>query len=309
MQQNAGAGRPPVIDFHMHLFPHAAAGRRRKAGYEIWEYGTQPTVVESSDDGTAEQAVAALDRGGLDFGVIANLYEVEYREADLGDDGLRPDDESVAGSLERFNLWACEAAAEHPRLIPFIAVDPVAMDPPATIEHVRRMHRDHGAKGIKIHPVLQGLDPTDRAWWPVFETCAELGLIVLSHSGPARPGGISAEPTAFASLVGHLPGLSLVLAHAGGGAWRSTPQAANELPGVWFDVCEIIERTGSTVGPTLDELGALIATIGPERVIFGSDFPWYEPAHSLEVLRSLPGLTSHEIDAVAGGNAARLLGL
>ena len=311
MSAAASPSGKPVVDFHMHLYPTASAGERRKFAYQIWEYGTQAEVVESADSGTPDEAVAALDRGGIDYGVIANLFEVEHVPADLADareGGVDDADRSLRDVLEEFNGWACDVGASEPRLIPFMAVDPRAMTVDQTIVHLRAM-RERGAKGIKIHPVLQGIDPTDQGWWPMFAACADLGLVVLSHSGPARPGAISAEPAAFRALADHVPSMTLVLAHAGGGAWRDTKAAAEALPRAFFDVCEIIERTNSEIGPTRDELAGLIQAIGPQRVLFGSDFPWYEPGHSLGVLRSLPGLSATEVDAIAGENAARLLGL
>ena len=304
------AGGAPPIDFHMHVFPTRPAGERRKTAYEIWEYGRQPSVTESADSGDPDEALAALDRGGIERGVIANLFELEHVAADVAETGWadgRPD--ALGDVLRAFNAWACDLARREPRFIPFMAIDPAAMSPGETSAHLREMALSNGAKGIKLHPVLQGIDPLDQDWWPVFETCAEFGLVVLSHSGPARPGAVSGEPRAFGPLTRHVPSLTLVLAHLGGGAWRDTAEVARELPTVLFDVCEIIERTGSEVGPTDAELGDLIGSIGAERVLFGSDWPWYEPAHSLAILRSLPGLSASDVDAIAGGNAARILGL
>jgi predicted TIM-barrel fold metal-dependent hydrolase len=301
---------PPPIDFHMHVYPTRPAGERRKAAYEIWEYGRQPSVTESADSGDPDEALAALDRGGISRGVIANLFELEHVAADVAETGWAGGQpEALDDVLRAFNAWACDLARREPRFIPFLAIDPQAMNPTETVAHLREMATSKGARGIKLHPVLQGIDPLDRDWWPVFEACAELGLVVLSHSGPARPGAVSGEPRAFGPLMKHVPSLTLVLAHLGGGAWRDTAEVARDLPNVLFDVCEIIERTGSERGPTAREMAHLIGEIGPDRVLFGSDWPWYEPAHSLAVLRSLPGLSASDVAAIAGGNAARVLGL
>jgi len=43
--------------------------------------------------------------------------------------------------------------------------------------------------------------------------------------------------------------------------------------------------------------------------VLGSDYPWYEPAHSAELLLSLPVLSQAEKNAILGENAARLFGL
>ena len=45
---------------------------------------------------------------------------------------------------------------------------------------------------------------------------------------------------------------------------------------------------------------------GAEKVLFGSDGPWTDPAAEIAWLRSLP-LAEGVIEAVLGGNAERLL--
>jgi len=53
-------------------------------------------------------------------------------------------------------------------------------------------------------------------------------------------------------------------------------------------------------------MGELIRDIGPERVIFGSDYPWEEPGRAAEIIKGL-GLSAREEQAVLGKNAAALL--
>jgi predicted TIM-barrel fold metal-dependent hydrolase len=43
--------------------------------------------------------------------------------------------------------------------------------------------------------------------------------------------------------------------------------------------------------------------------VLGSDYPWYEPAHTAELVESLPVLSRAEKDAILGENAARILRL
>ena len=76
-----------------------------------------------------------------------------------------------------------------------------------------------------------------------------------------------------------------------------------------FDLCEIIEWTGAPNAPTDDDLGTLIADIGPERVTMGSDYPWYDLAHTVERVMSVPGLSEEQREGILGANAARLLDL
>jgi uncharacterized protein len=43
--------------------------------------------------------------------------------------------------------------------------------------------------------------------------------------------------------------------------------------------------------------------------VLGSDYPWYEPARTAELVESLPVLSQAEKNAILGENAARILGL
>jgi predicted TIM-barrel fold metal-dependent hydrolase len=45
---------------------------------------------------------------------------------------------------------------------------------------------------------------------------------------------------------------------------------------------------------------------GADKILFGSDAPWSNAKTEIEHIRSLP-LESHEIDAILGNNAKRIL--
>jgi predicted TIM-barrel fold metal-dependent hydrolase len=71
---------------------------------------------------------------------------------------------------------------------------------------------------------------------------------------------------------------------------------------VYFDTAYVSFYMGQ------EEMGELIRDIGPERVIFGSDYPWEEPGRAAEIIKGL-GLCVAEEQAVLGKNAAKLLGM
>jgi predicted TIM-barrel fold metal-dependent hydrolase len=168
---------------------------------------------------------------------------------------------------------------------------------------------ERGARGVKLHPVLQKFEANDLRMHPVYRACIEMGLTVLSHTGPARGGEPFAEVPAFAPMLAEFPELTVLLAHLGGGKWQDTLAVARAFPSVAFDLCEIIEWAGAPNAPTAEELAMLIRAIGPERVVLGSDYPWYEPAHTAELVLSLPVLSQAEKNAILGENAARILRL
>ena len=311
---------PLRVDTHLHLYPSRAEGEWWKTGYEIWEYGERAGVQWSEDAGTLEETAAALDRGGFAHGVVLNLFAAgPFREqyettlppamdAAQRDQALAEFDATIGERYLAFNRWLVDTLAGVPALTAFVAMDPWALPPERNVAHLREM-AERGARGVKLHPVLQKFEPNEARLHPVYQACTEMGLAVLSHTGPARDGVPFAEVPAFTPMLAEFPGLTVVLAHLGGGKWQDTLAVARAFPQVAFDLCEIIEWAGAPGAPTAAELATLIRDIGPERVVLGSDYPWYEPAHTAELVESLPVLSRAEKDAILGENAARILGL
>ena len=106
-----------------------------------------------------------------------------------------------------------------------------------------------------------------------------------------RDGAPYAEPHAFAEPLKVFPRLKLVLAHIGGGKWQQALEIAQAYPNAYFDCCEIIEWTGGSNAPTDQQLAQLIKEIGPDRVMMGTDFPWYDLDHTVERIMELPVLS------------------
>ena len=296
---------PLRVDVHMHLYRSKDAGRREKEEYEIWEYGPNPDVVFSRFDGDVDDALEAMRVAGFSHAVVANLFATTL--LDERDRAAGP--ERWAERLIESNRWACELAAEHPALTAFVAMDPGVLGDDEAASHLREMAEGHGARGIKLHPVLGGYMPDDPRLDAVYRTCVELGLSVLSHTGSDREGAGYAEPRSFTPVLAANPGLVLVLAHLGGANWKQTADLARAYPQAVFDLCEIVEWTGAPSAPTAEELGHVIAEIGSERVMLGTDFPWYDLDRTVDLVMALPGLSVGERESILGANAARILHL
>lgn len=311
---------PVKVDVHMHLYESTASGEWWKSGYEIFEYGDKEGVTFSRYSGTVDDAVKAMDEAGFAHGVAVNLLSVDLFRLEAesmlppelsGKDRTREVeriDATMADRFRAFNRWLVDAVSDVPRITPFVGMDPTALTPEENVEHLREM-AGRGAKGIKLHPVVQRFEPADPRMRPVYEACRDLDLTVLSHTGSAKGGERYAEPSGFAPVLRDVPGLRLLLAHLGGGQWRQTTELAAAFPDLVFDLCEIIEWTGAPNGPTAEQLASMIKEVGPERVMLGTDFPWYDLDHTVDLVMDLPVLSMEEKEAILGANAVRNLGL
>ncbi|MGH7268732.1 MAG: amidohydrolase family protein, partial [Candidatus Rokuibacteriota bacterium] len=217
--------------------------------------------------------------------------------------------ETLRERLSRRNRWTLETARSAPGLLPFIGLDPSVMSPGQMRDELEAA-AGAGARGVKLHPVVQRLAPHAPALWPVYELCQELGLAVLFHSGflGRSEWNAHARPDAFADVLEAFPGLAVILAHLGRGYFDEAVRLAERFPQVAFDTAAVV--TAADVPWRLEgaDAVALLRRLGIERVCFGSDYPWFDPAADAARVAALPGLTDGERAAVLGGNARRLLG-
>ena len=313
--------QPVIVDSHMHIYQSRVQGLQEKQDYEIWEYGSKTDVRYSSYGGDVEDALKAINEAGATHGVLVNLFAARFARRDAiaelpeGLDEAQKEqalvgiDATMGERLQKFNGWLCDEAEAHSELVPFIAIDPWALSADEAKAHLREMVDHHGARGVKVHPVLQQFSMGDQRMMPVYETCVEMGVPIIAHAGPARGDQQYAEPKAFAEVLVAFPELTLVLAHLGGGAWGQALQIAQTFPNACFDCSEIMEWTGGSNAPTDRELAQLISDVGPERVMMGSDFPWYDIDHNVERVMNLPLLSREQKEEMLGSNAMRIFGL
>jgi predicted TIM-barrel fold metal-dependent hydrolase len=176
------------------------------------------------------------------------------------------------------------------RLIPFVRLD-LAEDP---IGEARRC-LDLGARGIKLHPRAQKFLLNDERLSPIFELAAERQVPVLIHGGRGLP------PIAndLGRVVDRYPEAQLIVAHAGIADLAALADTLGGRQGVFFD---------TSVWSPLDLLG-LYRLVGPEQVVYASDYPYgQQPSSLLIALRTarLAQLTEAQVRDVLAGNANRI---
>ncbi len=176
------------------------------------------------------------------------------------------------------------------KLIPFVRLD---MNE-APIEEATRC-LDRGARGIKLHPRAQKFLLTDERLAPVFSLAAERKVPILIHGGRGLP------PIAddLARLVERYHDAQLIVAHAGIADLAALASRLGGKAGVFFD---------TSVWSPIDLL-SLYRLVGPEQVVYASDYPYgQQPASLLISLRTarLAGLDEEEVRDVLAGNANRI---
>lgn len=278
-----------IIDFHTHTFPDRIAERAI-------------TVMQKSShaaaftDGTVSDLTASMTNAGIDHSVV---LPVATNPAKL----ISMNDASIAQN-------------GRDGLICFGAMHPLASNWKEELDRIAAA----GLKGIKIHPLYQGVDIDDIRYLRILGRAAELGLITVMHAGAdiGFPGEVRCSPEMTRHALDQLGSIPMVLAHMGG--WRNWEQVADHLAptGVYIDTAfslgsipplEDGHYTESDL-PLLsqEDFCQLVRLFGADRVLFGTDSPWACQKDEVTALRTLP-LTREEKDHILGKNACRLLNI
>lgn len=260
-----------VIDIHTHVFPDPVAA----SAIPALEAEADVTAVS---DGTVAGLLAEMDRAGVAVSVTQPV-------------ATKP------SQVRSINDWAATLASE--RIVPFGAMHPEIDDPAIEIERMASL----GLRGFKLHPEYQDFEPHEGRMGVVYEAAVSHAMTILFHAGvdiglPTLRG----TPASFAAMIETWPDLVCVLAHMGG--FKLWSDVTEHLAG-----SEVYLDTSYTLGHLPDEeFVALVRAHGAERIVFGSDGPWTDPAAEIAHLRGLP-LAHDELDAILGGNAEQLLAL
>jgi predicted TIM-barrel fold metal-dependent hydrolase len=171
---------------------------------------------------------------------------------------------------------------------------------PEAVAKLRR-HAGAGARVVKLHPAAQRFHPDDPEAGPIYAECARLGLPVVFHCGRA---GIEPSqthrftlPRRYEAALARFPEVQFVLGHAGARDLADALPLARRYPNAWLDLH----------GQGVSAIAELIERVGGERLLFGSDWPFYHLAASLAkvlmVTEGRPALRR----AILCDNARRML--
>lgn len=196
-------------------------------------------------------------------------------------------------------MHAIDTASAKDRLIPACSVHP---QDPARFTRLRD-YAAGGARIIKFHPTMQRAYPDSDAMMELYDECERLGLIVFFHCGRA---GIEPESTHRYALPRHYeaalktyPKLQFVLGHSGARDVAEAVPLALRYDNVWLD----------THGQGVSTLHDMLERTGGERMLFGSDWPFYHIAASLAKLLIITESQPALRHPLLRGNAEQLLGL
>lgn len=190
----------------------------------------------------------------------------------------------------------------HDELIGIGSVDPVLQGETQAVEEVERAVRTLGLAGIDIEPGFG--EPArfadDRAWFPIYERCSELGVPVFLMTGPTTPDPRFNDPGPVAAVARAFPQLRIVCYH---GFWPNVQQAlglAFRYPNVFLVPDMYLFVAGSTA-----YVEAANGFLG-DQLLFGSSYPFRPIGQSIEDFLAI-GFRDDLLERLLYTNASQLL--
>lgn len=210
--------------------------------------------------------------------------------------------------LHRVNETVLEQCRQYPQFIPFGMLNPDV----SGFEKEVRYLAANGFKGVKIHSYFQGFDPLNPK--PMrqdfYQAIANSGLLLLPDMGRYLEirQNFALTPEKLLEILAMAPGLRVIAPHMGGVlCWDQTHLLKDTS--VLFDTSYsfYVDRAFHG-GKYRDQLLQLIADLGPERFMFGTDFPYVDIAEEVALFDEL-GLSLEAAGLIGCRNAMQLLGL
>lgn len=249
-----------ILDIHCHVFHPKIASKvvaQLEAHYAITPVGS----------GLAEDLLARMGGAGIERACVQVAA-------------------TAPAQVLPANNWALELMRQYPAFIPFGTIHPGFAAFEAELDRLEQA----GIQGIKLHADFQGFRLDDPALMPILEAM-EGRFVTLFHVGDRQPPKDNPScPAKLAAIRRDFPRLTIIAAHLGG--WFHWREALEHLAGqdVYLDTSSCMEFIPG------DLLRAILDRHPCERVLFGSDYPLYDPGQEVTRLRSRMGMADQTLE-------------
>lgn len=258
-----------VIDSHCHIYPEKIAAKA--IGGTDNFYG-----VVSSEHGLGAELLSKRDEYGVDKFVVQSVATTAKQVKSIN--------EFIAGEVDKSGGL-------------FTGLGTLYPDSPDLVSDYMHL-RELGLHGVKLHPDIQNFKLDDYRCLKIYELCEQDDLPVLIHTGDSRYD--NSNPNRLVPILKIYSGLRVVGAHLGGySIWESASRELCELENLYVDCSSTFSFIG---GETARDI---ILRYGTDRVLFGTDYPMWNPARELDIFFSL-GFSDEDNRKILSENAIKV---
>lgn len=319
-----------IIDFHTHIWPDALAPRAISSLSD-----TAGGIFTPVTDGTAQGLLSYMSSVGIDVSVVQPVITKEKQAFSTNEwaatlSATRMPDPQALKAPHASS--ADTAFKSSPRLIAFGAVWPHSETWREQVDQAASL----GLKGIKFHPEYQQFTVDDEKYFEMYDYILSKGMHILFHAGydPGYPPPYHSSPAQFAHIIRALTPVKAddaSISHAASESATTAQQASGKRGSIilahlgssrmWDAVESEIAGLNCYIDTSMgffdygkEQFLRIARKHGTDRLLFATDSPWSNAADEIKALRSLAegtgegaALSPAEVDAILGGNAARLL--
>lgn len=248
-----------------------------------------PFAFRRLRDNTAPTLLALMDRKGIDRAVVASAASITYRNAHAGNEEV-----------------AAEVAHHRDRLIPFAVLNPAYA---GCLDDLKICHEQFGMRGVRLFPHWHKYELTSRPCLELIHAATGRGMLIqvpVRVEDPRQQSWLIDVPNVgsdeIAAVIRAAPKASFIISNGPAYSGSVLGRGNNGLPANY--VIDI-----SLMRAELDnEIGRLLASLGEDRIVFGTNMPLHYPDPALVKLELLEAPEAVK-EKIRHGNAARLLGL
>jgi len=321
-----------TIDFHAHVLEQHVL-ERALPNSVFGAFGARPEAARPEPGSRMalahermldpEKRLADMDERGVDVQVLSSSTVMQY--TGWADPALQLELEQQVN----------DAIADLCRFRPdrFIGSFTVPLrDVDLALAETERAVHELGFRVANLPAAVDGAYLGAARFRPLWSAFSELGVVAFVHpDGVQDPwfqefalwnslGQSIEESKVIASLIlegvlDELPDVQIVVAHGGGFLphyfgrldrnFRNRPGSARNISAPPSEYLRRFHLDTCVYDPAV--LAVLIERVGADRLVLGTDYPVGD-TDPLEIIRSA-GASESELEAIAGGNATRLLGL
>ena len=258
-----------IIDAHAHIYPGKIAAKAVAAVGKFYCY------EDMYGGGTPDDLLSCCDASPITHFIVHSVA-------------------TTARSVSTINSFIAEQCAEHPEFIGFGAMHPDFDDMEAEVQRAI----DLGLHGFKIHPDTQEVEMDDPRLMSFYEIIAGRVPLVV-HTGDYRHD--FSNPRRLVRILKAFPDLVVDAAHLGG--WS--------IYDIGYDILHedlireerlFVDASSAFALVGRRHMRELVRMWGADRVMFGSDYPMWNPVHELDEMMRC-GLTDDELEKVLLLNA------
>lgn len=257
-----------VIDVHAHIYPDKVAERAVASVGDFYN-------IDMEGAGTAKNLLRAKEATPITNFVV---HSVAVKA-------------STVESINDFIAAQCEA---HPEFIGFATMHQDHEDMEREVERAISL----GLKGVKLHPDSQGVAMDDPRLMELYEI-VEGRLPVIFHTGDYRYD--YSHPRRLKQILRTFPDMVVDAAHFGGWSVFDIGYDYLKEENCFMDMSSSMAFLGDR------RTKELVHAYGTDRIMFGSDFPMWDPALEFDRFTKL-GFSEAELDKLLLKNAETFLG-